>query len=202
VTELTAPLVWDNNHWFCTSHLENLSVDWCEHIQRMIELGEDAYKYKLGDRLVKVPILPSAGIWATVVIDKEPVVANSAMMHMEYQPDIGNLRKIELGLWNPGEGMRSMRTVIVDWIKSRLDPEENVTSEPFKTRCPNNAHSLRSSRIMSEKANDPGWKWTCLWNIVMERACTPCLEESQGGSDVNFGVDDSVIPNKPWNPYA
>lgn len=193
--------LFDEPDWFCENpeHQKSppiVEVRWCEHIQELTESGSDAIMYGLGTKL-SVPVFPSNDMFALVKIDTEPVVAQSALMKMEHQPDIGNLKTIELGIWNPGEGMRSIRTVIVDYIKSKLDPHENMTEGPFKTRCPNGAHSVRSSRIMDENCNKPGWKWACLWNIVMERACTPCLDEYSEGSDKNFGVDETILPGKP-----
>ena len=185
-----------NGQWVCTSH--DPTQLWCDHIKEMIENGKDADEYHLGSRL-QVPIFPSNDIWAPVVIGSEPVVARSGMIHMEYQPDIGNVVNVQLGLWNPGEGMMSMRTVIRDYIQSRIHPDENLTSGSFKTTCPNGAHSIKSSTIMDAKCDEPGWKWQCLWNMVMEKACTPCIVATSGVSDDNFGIDDSVITKPRWS---
>ena len=193
-----------NGNWICSiAHPEMSQPDpfqttWCEHIKSIIDNGDDAEMYHLGLKL-SVPIFPSNDIWVLVIIDSEPVVARSALMTMEYTPDIGSTRKIPLGLWNPGEGAMSMRTCVVDYIKSRLAPDENLTSGPFKTRCPNNSHPLSASRIMADYQDDPGWKWQCLWNMVMEGACSPCLGDAFGGADDNFGIDDSVITKPRWS---
>jgi hypothetical protein len=182
--------------WLCDRH-EGGDRPWCEHIQELIEKGEDSVEYHLGQSL-EVPIFPSKDIWVTVVIDKEPVVARSAVMRMEYQPEIGSLRKIEMGLWNPGEGMASMRTVVVDYIRSRISPNETLTEGPFKTACPNGAHGLPQLKKMEQNCRKPGWKWECLWNIVMEGACTPCIEYAQNPSDDNFGIDASILEKPRW----
>lgn len=175
-------------------------TDWCEHINRYVQSGQDSEMLRPGLR-IQVPIFPSQAIFAAVAISDD-VVGVSALMELEYTPDIGRSVKIPLGFWNPGEGMRSIRFVILDYLLSKVHPDENFTAGPIKTKCPNGAHSMKSSRLMSEKsANDTQWKWRCLWNIVMEKACTPCVEESSGTSDNNFGIDDSVLnsgSSRPW----
>lgn len=204
---LPAWLVLDNGNWKCLEESHELSrtlsdppeTTWCEHIREMIDRGDDAEMYHLGLKL-SVPIFPTNDIWVMVVIDSTPVVARSALMSMEYTPDIGNTKVIQLGLWNPGEGAGSMRTCVVDYIKSRLDPGEYLTRGSFKTRCPNPSHSIRASRIMEEKCDTPGWKWQCLWNMVMEGACTVCLGFATGDDpDDNFGLDDSLIAKPRWS---
>jgi hypothetical protein len=198
-------LTLDNGNWKCEHVVHQDPVPpqpllWCEHIKECIDEGDDAEMYHLGLKL-SVPIFPSNEIWAMVVIDTEPVVARSAMMTMEYTPDFGSTKKIPLGLWNPGEGASSMRTCIVDYIKSKLAPGERLTNGAFMTRCSNNSHSLKSSRLMEENCDQPGWKWQCLWNMVMEGACTPCLGLANGTTsepDDNFGIDDSVIDKPRW----
>lgn len=174
-------------------------TDWCGHIARYVASTQDSEMLKPGMR-VQVPIFPTQKIFAQVYIS-DTVIGASALMEMEYTPDIGKPVKVPLGYWNPGEGFRSIRFVILDYLLSKVDPSESFESGPIKTKCPNGAHSMRSSRLMSEKSKENiSWKWKCLWNIVMEKACTPCVEESSGVSDNNFGIDDSITAGnkRPW----
>lgn len=210
MTHLDQNLSFENGNWLCKNPDCNAGlpapshgVPWCEHIRSCISSGDDAEMYHLGMKL-SVPIFPSNDIWVLVVVDAEPVVARSALMTMEYTPDFGSTKKIPLGLWNPGEGASSMRTCIVDYIQSKLAQGERLTSGAFMTRCPNQSHSIRASRVMEERCDDPGWKWSCLWNMVMEGACTPCLQLANGDDDAdytdnNFGIDDSVITKPRWS---
>lgn len=176
-------------------------LDWCDHISRYISSGQDTDMLHTGMR-IQVPIFPTQSIFASVSISDE-VVGTSALMEMEYTPDIGKDVKIPLGFWNPGEGMLSIRFVILDYLLSKVDPNESFEKGSIRTKCPNGAHSMKSARIMSERSRgNAQWKWGCLWNIVMEKACTPCVEESSGVSDNNFGIDDSVVTQASSRPWA
>lgn len=176
---------------------------WCSHIREVIKAGEDAPILHPG-MTVFVPIFPENSIFAQVIIDGE-LVGESALMKMKHVPDFGREVEVPLGFWNPGEGMASIRLVIIDYLRSKVDPEEsflaNDREAKLRTKCPTRAHGLRSQRLIEENQHDPKWRWTCLWNIVMERACTPCVQDTGNSFDNNFGIDDSVLPGRrPWNP--
>lgn len=158
-------------------------VKWCEHIQKYIQDGSDAATLSLGSN-VSVPVFPTQDIWCLIHISTLGVGA-SGKMTLEYTPDIGRKFSISLGLWNPGEGRSSMRAVIVDYLLGECDPNENFKEEGIRTRCPSSTHGLREARQMSENGRDLSWKWACLWNIVMEKACTPCIQ-------LAAGVDDGI----------
>jgi hypothetical protein len=181
----------------------NAPATWCEHIERYIKSGQDAELFHPGIR-VNVPIFPNVDVYALVHISDE-TIGRSAPMELEFTPEMGTPKKIPLGFWNPGEGCKSIRGVITDYVLSKCDPNERFDESAIKTRCPNSLHSIRSSRIMAENAKkDLQWKWACIWNIVMEKACTPCIEESSDDGPDNFGIDESVIPagRRPGGRYA
>lgn len=174
-------------------------ADWCEHIERMMKAGADAVMLHT-DLHIAVPIFPTQKIFGDVWIGVD-VGNGSAIMSLNYTPDIGRPYSVRLGFWNPGEGMASIRAVILDYLYSKLDPEESVTSVgPIKTKCPATVHGLPEMKAMNEKCGDPLWRWGCLWNIVMEKACTPCIEASSGGGG-NFGIDPDALNqgnSRPW----
>lgn len=182
------------------AHEHNLITNWCEHIQRYIESGEDAVMLH-ADQHIQVPIFPTADIFGEVWIGLDEYGTGSAIMSLNFTPDIGRPYSVKLGFWNPGEGMASIRAVIIDFVRSRTDPSEQLNQVgPIKTKCPSTIHSLREARVMEERASRSlSWKWQCLWNMVMEKACTPCMEASSGGTDNNFGIDDSVVPKPRWS---
>jgi hypothetical protein len=178
-------------------------VTWCQHVKDAIQSGEDSVFIR-SDRTYIIPIFPTHNIYVQVEIGR-PIYGNSALMNMSYQPDIGTKRTVPLGLWNPGEGMGSMRTVIMDYLRANihpdedLKPDENKMVEPIKTPCPDNGHALPQQTLMKRRSTSLAWKWLCLWNIVMERACTPCIDyaNSDDNAKDNFGIG-VVDPSPPW----
>jgi len=173
-------------------------VKWCVHVKEQVAYSLDAEYWHPGMRVI-VPIMPDTGIWVEVHIDDEILQGGIARMEMQYQPDFGNLKKVDLGFWNPGEGLWVMRTCIVDYVKSKLDPRDEVTKVgPIKTPCPSTAtHNLEAMRWTASIQNDVAAKWKCFWNIVMENACTFCVQKS---TDPNHsGLDDAELNKAPWS---
>jgi hypothetical protein len=171
--------------------------NWCGHLKAYIESGKDAAILH-PDSHIQVPIYPKADIFGYVWIGVD-TGDGSALMSLNFTPDIGKPYSVQLGFWNPGEGMISIREVILDYIRSRTHPDENFGAgfTPIKTSCPASTHGVHESKIVAEKsAENLQWKWQCLWNMVMEKACTPCLELTAGAGDGNFGIDQSVIPGR------
>lgn len=182
------------------THENNLVTHWCAHIKNYIASGEDTIMLH-ADQHIQVPIFPTADVYGEVWIGEDKFGTGSAIMSLNFTPDIGRPYSVKLGFWNPGEGMASIRAVIIDFVRSRTDPEEKFNQVgPIKTKCPSTIHNLRESRVIEERATQSLlWKWQCIWNMVMEKACTPCMEASSGDTGDNFGVDESVIPKPRWS---
>jgi hypothetical protein len=173
---------------------------WCEHVREAVRDGFDAGFIKPGVT-VNVPITPESNIWVEVHIDGAEIAPGISRMEMLYKPEFANLKRIDIGLWNEGEGLWIMRTCIVDYIRSKIDPREKVTLVgPVMTPCPSTStHNLQARRWMSTQAShDVAAKWECLWNIVMEGACTYCMRLSANPD--NSGLGTKPMTNAPWNP--
>lgn len=169
-----------NGQLQCT-HSGGVALEWCEHLERTIVAGEDHYLLHAGGRYV-VPIFPANHIFVEVVIGEGQGKAGFGLMWMEFTPDIGRPFQVPLGFWNPGEGMQSIRLVIIDYLRSKLDSRETFEAGPIHTPCPaKSSHGMKIARRVNELASqDSGWKCVCLWNLVMEKACTLCLEVTAG----------------------
>lgn len=192
-----------------STHFGNISIEgfrlrcsclsdkevWCSHLDHEISAGGDA-KLINADMQLNVPIIPTRDVFAFVRIEK-PLVGESALMSLEYAPEIGSPYRVSLGFWNPGEGCLSIRGVIIDYMKSKIHPDEKIGGGLFLTKCPEFSHKIKSSRIMEENCDNSLWKWNCLWNMVMEKACTPCMNEGALSSD-NFGLGGVSAPSAPW----
>lgn len=160
---------------------------WCPHIRTFLAEGKDVDLLHPDHHLV-VPIFPDAGIYGEVWIGEDKG-NGSAIMSLNFTPDIGRPYSVRLGFWNPGEGMRVIATVVVDYLRSKLHPAEDLLGPgAIQTRCPAKIHTFKNSRVMAEQSEaSRNWKRACLWNIVMEDACTVCVEESSGSVN-NFGL--------------
>lgn len=170
---------------------------WCEHLQELVKTGNDADAILPGMTLW-VPIFPTADIFAQVKIDSD-MIGNSALMKMHHQPEFGQSVQLNLGFWNPGEGMNSIRLVVLDYLKSRLDPAETFDEGAIKTKCPSNIHGMQQRKELALIANNKREKWICLWSIVMENACLPCVRLSDPDAGL-IDPNDTSQGRRPWSP--
>lgn len=181
----------ENGALVCDGH-GSVKMDWCKHIETVVAEGmEVEYLYK--GQTLTVPIFPRMDVFVEVQLMQNDEFGQSALMRLNYAPDIGRPYHIDLGFWNPGEGMYSIREVIIDYLRSNLSPKEEWVKGPIRTKCPASVHGLKEAREMDMIRGSA--KIMCLWNIVMEKACTPCMNLSNGDTN-NFGVDDSVVANR------
>lgn len=196
------PLLLDNLGFFrCLhdSHDDDRFIT-CDHLADIFAQAEEAHLIEPGMR-VQVPIFSKADVWATVEIGKEEI-GRSAPMALRFTPDVGREKVIELGYWSPGEGVLSIRSVIMDYLRSKAHPDEKLGTlkpGPIKTRCPASYHNIDSIKAMGKNSTDGHWRFRCIWNIIMEGACTPCMEQAGDPTGSNFGIDPSVLSNTPAN---
>lgn len=177
-----------DGRYVCHEHGQDNDAFWCEHLSNALKEGLDSPMYHPG-MMVLVPVLPWEDVFAPVSILSEPENwGNSGLMMMNWTPDIGKTLTVNLGFWNPGDGGRAISLVIMDYLRSRLASVESLTKAgPILTKCPSPTHSFLSERLMDERASkDVQWKRKCLWNIVMEKACTVCIDEAGSASPVSF----------------
>ena len=182
---------------------------WCDHLAKLIHQNEDA-NFLTPGLTINVPIMAGEDIWAEVHISSDTLPGGIARMEMYYKPEFANLKKVDLGFWNPGEGMGVVRSCIIDHVRSRLDPNEQVTKAvPIVTDCPSHStHNLPAKRWMAACHNDIGKKWKCLWNIVLEGACTYCVQLGSDPTNNGLGANattagtpsGSFLGDGPWNP--
>jgi hypothetical protein len=179
----------------CRDYPQDEPVQWCMHVKDAIHNGFDAEFLHPGIT-VNVPVMPESMIWVEVHIEPQELAPGVAPMQMLYKPEFGNLKKIDIGLWNTGEGLWVMRTCIVDYIRAKIDPDEKVTKAvPIVTPCPSSTHNLAARRWMANISVNTAEKWTCLWNIVMEGACTFCVKATTDPTNSGLG---NKPPPAPW----
>lgn len=209
----------------CVQHAA--ATAWCEHLAS-IEDGPEGI-LRAGMRL-SVPIFPDVNVDADVHIG--PVKwGDMAPVEMNFVPDIGRPYSVDLGVFAPGDGVGTLRECIIEHMAARIDPRDmRPIAEIMKkdgalfTKCPVGSHGVRevSESILQWKTQNGILRW--LWDVVFEKACTPCINALGGGSDPdNFGINPedmgaalprggggrntpSGTPNKPapkpWTPPA
>jgi hypothetical protein len=200
-TQAPKYVLW-NNYFACNMCNEPNAepFPWCDHVRQAVKEGFDAGFLRPG-MTINVPITPELNIWVEVHIDATEIAPGIARMEMLYKPEFANLKRIDIGLWNQGEGLWVMRTCIIDYIKSRLDPQEQIIAlGPIVTACPSTStHNLQARRWMATTAAASlDAKWECLWNMVMEGACTYCMRLSANPD--NGGLGTRPLNSPPWNP--
>jgi len=176
-------------------------LSWCDHILEYISNGKDGETLEPGERIM-VPVFPTKGVYAEVILeDKNHLPGGACPMTLEFTPDIGKPYSVELGYWNPGEGRYSMRAVILDYVQSKSDPRDWEKKPGYPhTRCPNNGHSMESAKRRASYWDESIERMFDLWNVVMEKACTACVEEL-AGVDPNGFLDPDAVSNRPrWAP--
>lgn len=184
-------------HCLSTTH-DGGDSTWCVHIRDLIKSGEDAAGVTAG-HAIRVPVFPTMGVWVEVEVGDFLIPEIAAPMRMHYTPDFGSNLVVDLGLWTKGDGRWAMRSVILDYIRSKVDPNEMLGSAPIITRCPASMHGF-SQELKLKAPVSPDWKWACLWSIVMEKACLPCIEQSSDpdSDDDNNGLSGLQNNNPPW----
>jgi len=181
----------------CYSH-DDAQV-WCHHIKELVLKNEDAHL--IHQRMhIFVPLFVEAAVWPEVQIHEELEPGGPARMTLKHSDSFNQEVKYPLGLWNPGEGLRSIRAVILDFLLSNLHPDEDMFSAEVKTQCPSSTHDFKARQKMSLNTSK-AWKQGCVWNIVMEKACTTCVEDSLS-SDPDSGDEGKVNPQPSGLPNS
>lgn len=142
--------------------------DWCTHLQQYIDSGADAVELDFG-MVVGIPFSPSNAIWAEVHIsnDSDRFGGLAAPMWMELDDGFTSTpRKVEIGLWSQGEGTKSIRTVLIDWVFGQA----KVTSFKDIPQCPSDAHKFADTAKMQTLANQVA----NIWTVATMRCCVFC----------------------------
>jgi hypothetical protein len=169
--------------------------NWCNHIESFLKEGLDAEGIEAGDA-VKVPVFPKRNIWTNVSISKE-LVGSSAMMELNHSPIFGNDVVAPLGFWTKGEGRYSIQSVVLDFLRSKIDPrDDNLTHAILYTTCTSGMHGFNQTMAIRNFESSLS-KWVCLWNMVMEGACTFCMEFS-GLPDDSLSQLSTVPQTPAW----
>jgi hypothetical protein len=182
---------------------------YCPSIEHVIDRGEDADWIVPGSQVMFNLFENEPDSITAVWIQEFPIVGEVYRMISKHTRDSGGTTAIDLGVWMPGEGRRSIRAAMLQTISGLIDPRDVGTKDRTRlyTKCPSLAHGLHEDRLMREKAarTDTTYKAQCLFNIVMEKMCTECLHGVKELSQKNFGVvgdDITASLTVNWNPQG
>lgn len=169
----------------------------CSAIEMFVEEQMDARWIKAG-QTVGVTVVPFESRTTTAVrINEGELAPGVHEMRVFHTREVGSYTHADLGLWMPGEGRKSIRTVIWNYMAGFMDPRDVQDRTKIYTHCPNPAHGLFHQRLMDEKT-DPAtsYKPVCLFNMIFEKMCTECLIALD-----NATADDYGLPKEAenWN---
>ena len=154
---------------------------WCDHLTQYVRENKDAWELDFGI-IFDVPIQPTSGLFAKVQISSEHIANVCAPMTLQVEDPIvtGATKEYPLGLWNVGEGLWSIRAVVLDWIKAtcKIDSWTQVAA------CPSSAHTFKHSRQMQRLT--PEMTVMHNWFVAAYGLCIPQWRELQGFSSGNF----------------
>lgn len=160
---------------------------WCEHLTDYIKQGLDERELSFGIE-IDVPLVIKYDIWAKVRISNESI-ANVCAPIVLLVDDLftSDVEEFDLGLWNVGEGMWSIRSVCLDWMKGRT----GIAQFTDPAICMSSAHNpFKHDRLLAlMNAEQVMWH---NWIIACHGLCLPEYGDVKG-------VQASLVPNTSQN---
>ncbi len=183
----------------CTHALHSPATSdkyYCGGIEEVIQEDADAEWIKPGMTVVFNTFAHEQDSTTAVKIEDKPIAGEVYHMWGQHSRDSGGQTLIDLGVWMPSEGRRSIRATLLQAIARCIDPRDVGSRNPeiIYTKCPNPAHGLKEDRLMKERALDTRttYKSLCLFNIVMEGMCSECLWGVKDAANDNFGIPEDL----------
>lgn len=176
----------------CNQNSAHDIENWCGHLREHVEKSKDSDEIVhrvIGQNVnpvsVIVPVFPQFGLSLPVWIS---IRGNLYYITGKYQREFRNTEdEYNLGLWNPGEGRYSIRSVILDLIKTMAPISTRVSNswdhKKFSDACTSPTHGFRSQReLMNFEFKDPETYTRQIWSLFFEKICTPCIDAALDNS--------------------
>lgn len=158
-----------DNMLVCENHVHDL---WCACRTEVLRAGLDGnWTYEAGP--LRVPIMPKLDVFADVYRDEYETAGGRKM----FAPLRGGRNEF-VGFLSPGEGMNSIRSVLVEWSFSQVrDPSEK---EALGSECEAASHNIRAQSILIRNYDNPktGMYAADTWLIATQRICYECYRQS------------------------
>lgn len=180
--------------WFeCTEHGKR---HWCPNTGTHYAMGGDVGRLQPGMRYC-VPVFPADHIFAEVSIGDEAVVPEHAwplaLVGREVLSFSDDEALIDLGLWTPYEGRRSISILLMDMCLSLSNLE-----------CKSSRHGFSQERAL-QTFSQSAITWSLLW-AGMCPACHSGIRPSGNVSADDVGLDDGAFaagrPSGGHGPWA
>ena len=170
------------------------STDWCDHLDKCVSSGKDAEFFHPGVHF-DVPIFPTSDIYVQIELEKVSYSSSVASIVCRYTNEMSAVRKVSLGVWSEGEGMRVIRSIVFDFVRSQSDPRDfeklpdGATLADLKTECPFSGH-FSSLGQLSKIPATRNEVWMYCWNVYWERCCTACFESTADAASSLGSISD------------
>ncbi len=141
---------------------------WCNHLTEYVNAGNDARELDFGVTF-QVPIQPSKSMFVMVGISDDSIADICAPINLMVEDLFTNDVNLHpLGLWTKGEGMMSIRNVVLDWIKGRA----KIEKLGHMAECPSSSHGFKDIQAMRDVDDS-----LVLWHNLAVALYGLCLPE-------------------------
>lgn len=167
---------------------ETCNEPWCEHIEDFIRHNADAEFWWVpvptNERLIMVPIVPTAALWVTMRLEyKEKVAAYAVSFDDEAFVHF-------LGFVHRGEGRYVLRSMMIDWFWGHVD------TSTFK--CDAFSHGYKREMMWQHAMQKRSTSFPQLFSLWRTKMCVAC-HNSTAGDDWDDLIPDVDPKVSPWN---
>lgn len=153
------------------------TLDWCSHVQEVIEKGWDAgWPYEVLE--LRVPIVPDLDVWAHVIID-QAVTAGGKKVYVKGK------KKSDLfvGYTTPEEGRLVLRSMLHNWALPRFREPGMPKMDGILAECRVAKHGVEAENALKNpQSNQHGL--ANMWLVVAEGMCLYCRDLFDTAGDV------------------
>lgn len=164
---------------------------WCAHIEEVIKSNLDAETISDLDEQIKVPIFPTAAMWANCLLDYIQKLESFKVYFIPEHVRVDDIAKRNydgfIGFLGKGEGRGVIRSMILDWFKGTVDTEGML--------CPMSSHGFAAQVRWERDMQDPTKAFIQQWAVWSTSKCLGCSGTAAAFDDLI--PDDDRAPS-PW----
>lgn len=165
----------------CAQHQND---PWCQHINYLVSTQQDHMLIARPDvewlgTIIKVPLVPTHGVWARVKLDYFHEATESYAMKLIVDDKTSH----PIGFLQREEGRLAIRSILWAWFQGHVDTHT--------LKCTSSAHSFKQELAWSKNtgpAAPPQVIFAEYWTVWKDSMCLACYQ----GAQTPF---DDLIPN-------